>query len=120
MTKFRPIRKDDVKDFYGDWPKYTVRGFSAEDDGKVIAIGGVYYEGDYAVAFAEMMPEMRSRKKDIARAARMLTAFYKSLNRKVFAVPSRKEKTAKALLVKLGFVDTGKTCEHGEVMILEV
>jgi len=115
-VEFRAATAQDAELFYGKQPIRTMRGYVAIIDDKPVGIGGVYYESGFMVAFSEMKPEMRSRKKDIARGIRMLTEMYDKLG-PVFAVACKKEPTSYMLLAKLGFAPSGQTIPAGDILI---
>jgi len=119
MTRcnFRKATAQDSYEFYGKPPCNTFRGIVAEIDGRVIGIGGLFYEGKARVAFSDMKPEMKQHRKDIARACRMLIDIVKEAKAPVYSVCDTNEPTSFNLLKKLGFVSTGITGPMGEILI---
>ena len=118
MTKaeIRPATAQDAELFYGKRPIKTMRGYVAIVDDKPIGIGGIYYEAGVMIAFSEMKPEIRNRKRDIARMARMLVGLYDKIGT-VYAAANKDEPTAPRLLEKLGFVPTGQTGPAGDILV---
>src|SRR5262245_8147024 len=62
----------DLRRFYGggrDFLQYhTMRILVAEIDGEVVGIGGYYFDADgKRIAFSDMWPKLRRRKKDVVR-----------------------------------------------------
>jgi len=115
--EFRDATAADAREFYGQEPTNTFRGIAAIVDGKVIGIGGLFYDNNRVIAFSDMKPEMRQRRKDMARACRMIVGMAKKTKRNVYAVAQEDEPTAAALLKKLGFVSAGLESQIGEVLI---
>ena len=117
--KFKQATAQDAYDFYGGTPPFSFKGVAAIKDGKVVGLGGIYREGNYLVAFTDMKDEMRESKKDVAKGCRMIHNLIIKEKRAVYAVANNDEPTAAALLVKLGFVPTGRDTEKGEILIWE-
>lgn len=114
---FRPATRADALSYYGREPEATFRGYVAEQDGKVVGIGGVYYDLGVPVIFTEMRPEMERAKKACARATRLMIEYADSLlSPVVYAVADVDYPTAPYLLAKLGFVPTGRMTERGELL----
>lgn len=115
---FRPATRADALAYYGREPEATFRGYVAEQDGKIIGIGGVYYDLGFPVVFTEMKPEMCGAKKAIARATRLMIDYVDSLPYPtVYAVADTEYPTAPYLLAKLGFAPTGRMTERGELLV---
>lgn len=118
MTRceFRKATAQDALEFYGKPPCNSFRGIVAVEDGKVIGIGGLFYEGKNLVAFSDMKPEMRKHRKDMARSCRMLIDMVREAKRPVYAVADPNEPTSPYLLAKLGFEPTGMFGPSGEIL----
>ena len=84
-----------------------MRAFVALLDGRPVAVAGVYREKNYLVAFSEMKDEMRKRKKDIVRLARVNMQAIKARGQPVIAIANKDEVTAPSFLTKLGFTHVG-------------
>lgn len=121
MTKSDPvIRKasmDDARRFFDAPPKSSFRGYAIELDGDIVALFGVYYEGAHVVAFSDMKPALRRKKKAIVTAVRMLTELMDSMGVPVYAVPNEAEPTAPYLLARMGFTPTGRFGPSGEILV---
>jgi len=117
--KFRQATAQDAYDFYGANPPFSFKGVAAIKDGMVVGVGGIYREGPYLIAFTDMKDEMRESKKDVAKGCRMIHKLIIEESRPVYAIANNDEPTAEALLVKLGFVPSGKTSEKGDILIWE-
>lgn len=116
---FRIARTEDVVAYYGHLPGYRMRGIVATEDGKPVGLSGVFYLDGYPIAFSEMKPAMRSRRKDIARGVRITMDFLDNLGTGTFAVPNAAEPNSTYLLVKLGYKPTGSFCDMGEYFFRE-
>jgi len=113
----RPASLDDLRRFYSgseDFRQYhTMRILAAELDGEVIGIGGYYFDANgNRIAFSDMWPKMRVRRKDIVRSLRAIMALIG--DKHVFAVANPQEPKAERLLARLGFEHIG-TDSSGEV-----
>lgn len=117
--KFRPATAQDAYDFYGEKPIFSFKGVVAVKDNEVVGIGGIYREGGHLVAFTDMKDEMRESKKDVALGCRMIHNLIVKEKRPVYAVANRDEPTAAALLIKLGFVPSGRETEMGDILVWE-
>ena len=121
MTRSEPvIRKATQADaiaYYGSNAKCSFRGYVAELDGEIIAIGGVYYDNRMPIAFSEMRPPMRKFLKARARGCRMLVKLFDEIGGKIYAVACSTEPTAPYLLAKLGFKPTGLFGPLGETLV---
>ena len=124
MTKpevtFTEATSDLVRAYYGGPAPFTFRGYVALLDGKPIGVGGIYYDNDRPVAFSDMAPEMRARKRDVARAIRVLKSQFDACKATLFVIANKSEPTAPRLLAKLGFEETGTETEHGPVLVRSV
>lgn len=118
-VEFRRATSEDVFEFFGGYPPARMRGFVGVLDGKVVAVGGVYYHAGSLVAFSDLKPEIRKHKKALAKGCRMLVKFFEELNVPVYALASQSEPTAPYLLAKLGFKPTGQVTSLGEYLVRE-
>lgn len=57
MLRYRPATRDDILLFYPDL-KHTFRAWVVENEEKVLGVGGVYYEGEFIIAFSRFEPEL--------------------------------------------------------------
>ena len=105
-----------VTEFLGGPPPFSLRGYVARVGGRVVGLGGVYYDAGRAVAFSKMKDEMRPKRKACAKACRMLVDLIRETPGPVYAIASPDEATAPALLQKLGFVPTGVSSPHGPLL----
>lgn len=103
--------------FYGEPPKASFRGYAIEDADNIIGMFGVYYENSRPVAFSDMKPALRERKKTIVKAVRMLEEFMDTLAVPVYAIPDAREPTAPYLLARMGFAPTGQFGPSGEILV---
>lgn len=101
--------------YYGGDPPFTFRGYVAMLDDRPVGVGGVYFINDQPWAFSEMKPELRPRRKDKARAVRLLERSIAAYRTPVHAAAS--EPTSEGLLTRLGFLPTGQTVAQGPVFV---
>lgn len=87
--------------FHGKQLPWTVKALVADLDGEIIGIGGVYYDGDRAVAFSGMKSAMRRFPMTMARGALAIMRLIG--NQPCLAVPNPDEPGAERLLGRLGF-----------------
>ena len=117
MIEFRRATPADAIEFYGLPPVLSFRGYAAEDDGKLIWIGGVFYQGGRKFAFSETRPETKGFKKARAKGVRILERFMDELGGPIYAVADESEPSAPYLLIKLGFRPTGEMTQMGEILV---
>ena len=55
--KYRPATRADIQLFYPDL-KHTFKAWVVENEERVLGIGGVYYDGDFIIAFSRFDPEL--------------------------------------------------------------
>ena len=100
---FRPAKPEDLQEFADRLPG-SVRAMTAERDGVVYGVGGVYYErsiaGSHVIAFSHHRPDMP--RKDRIRGARMIMEIIKEIHAPVYAVCGPFE-SAPRLLTHFGF-----------------
>lgn len=114
---FRRATAADAEQFFGGQMMFSMRGWVAEQDGVVTAIGGLYYEGGRPIAFSEMTGTFRKDRKDVAKGCRILMQMIDKIKSPVYAVANPNEPTAQKLLAKLGWVPTGRFTEVGELLV---
>lgn len=106
----RPATAADFIAFAGAPPKMLTRAYVAELDGRVLAVGGLYYDSGVAFAFCEISDEMRTHRKAIMRGARLvMDVVIRTMGTPVYAICSRREPNAPAFLTRLGFEPAGMT-----------
>lgn len=99
----RPATPDDLVALHGKLPECTMRAHVAEVDGKVLAVGGVYYSSGSTFAFSYLSDEMRTHRKSIMRAARFAMHKVAALPGPIYALCSQSEANAPEFLRRLGF-----------------
>jgi hypothetical protein len=115
----RPATEQDAIDYWGCTPKSSFTGYVADLDGRIIGIGGVFYDGGVPVAFSEMKPEMRLHRKSVARGVRVLEKLF-NRHGMVFSFVNQDEPTALNLQTKLGFVPTVTTIDGKGTMFMRM
>jgi len=98
---FRPARPADLAKFMDVVP-YTVKAITAEHDGEVLGVGGIYYQGTTVIAFSEFDPKMRKYATDMIRGAMRIVEIVKSVRAPVYAIPGPFA-SAPVLLRRFGF-----------------
>lgn len=116
-TTFRRATTTDAEAYYAGRPVVSFRGWVAEQDGKPVAIGGVSYIDGAPMAFSEMTDAFRKNKKDIARGCRILMEMIDNTKGPVYAVADPNEPTSAYLLLKLGWLPTGRYTQLGELLV---
>lgn len=101
--RLRPATRSDIIEFYGS-VKWTFRAFAADLDGKVLAVGGIYYDGGNRVAFSSMRNEMRRFPVTIMKGAKLIMTL---LDKPTIAIANPTEPGAPRLLERLGFEPRG-------------
>jgi hypothetical protein len=79
----RYATREEFREFFGKLPPTTVKGFVAEVDGEVMAIGGYFYSGSDVIAFTDVNPKMRKR--DIVVAGKIFSEKLRALVPEVLA-----------------------------------
>lgn len=108
MMEIRVATKSDIHRHYtengGVNHGYSMRAITAEHNGRIMGLAGVYYQKDRsAVAFSDMVPEMRAFRKDIVRVTRMVIDLIK--RREIQAVALCVDQSGLNFCKKLGFVE---------------
>lgn len=109
----RPATRGDLARFYGCVPA-SMKAIVAEHEGVIVGVAGLRYCGDKLLAFSELRESMRSHKKAILRAGRMLCRLMQDAKAPIYAVASKNEKNAAGFLRHLGF-EFAMDSEDGEV-----
>ena len=104
----KPATIVDVKEFYGGRHTKSFRGIAAVLDGKVVGIAGISFDTCAMVLFSDIKKEMRSFKRDIVKVIPLLDKMVKGVGYPVAAVANKKEPLAERLLIKLGFISSGR------------
>lgn len=114
---FRPATDADAQRYYGRRAHSSFRGFVAELNGELVGLAGVYYQDGVPIAFSEINPHVRSRRRDIVRGVKMLMQIVDTIKGPVYAVANPAEPTAPYLLAKLGWKPTGLLGPLGETLV---
>lgn len=117
----RDAQQQDFVSFYGRVPEQIIPvALAAVEEGETLWIGGVYLGGDVLVAFTEMKPGMRSRKKQIVKAFRELAKRVRELGEDIYAIASPAEGLAEKLMTTFAFEKTEHFSEYGIVFKLRI
>jgi hypothetical protein len=103
---------DDYVALYGERPRFSMKGYAAELDGRVVAVGGLAFLPTATVLFAKLDDSVRGHRRFIFCTGRVLAAMARDASAIAFADP--KLPLTGKLLHRLGMqhVDTSP---HGEV-----
>lgn len=112
---FEPATIEHAKEFYGDQPTKSFKGYVALLNGKVVGIGGLSFEKGTMMLFSDMKDELRPFKADIWKGIGILDEMVKKTKYPVYAVASNKEKRSEELLSNLGFIQSGQSVPEGKI-----
>jgi hypothetical protein len=100
----RPATADDIATFSDLPSKPSIRAWVAEQDGKLLGMGGVVFSQGRWLAFVDLTDDLRPHKIAIARTAiRFLAECRRSGIRFIYAEADTKEPGASRWLTSLGF-----------------
>lgn len=113
----RNITGNDIKHFYGDAIKHTVRGWAVDIDGVLVAICGVFLTRGCVIAFSEVVPDIDVPHITVWRTAKEIMRRMSGLGyRNIYAIACPKTKTAQAFLNRIGFMHI-ESSSRGEVFL---
>lgn len=107
MVSFRPSIKADFISIYNGPLPNTFRGITAELNGKVLGIVGVYFNRNW-IAFTRITNEGRKYPLSIWKAAVRFIGLMKALNEPVYAFADPDIPRSDHLLIKMGFIPVSK------------
>lgn len=103
-VKFRPAEPDDFRALAGELPQYRCRCIAAEDNGRVIGIGGYVYRPDGIFASVLLTEDLRRQPIALHRTvARSLEDARQRGVREIFAYAQDDNPAAAPWLQRLGF-----------------
>ena len=104
-VKVRYATKEDVRKFHdGKDAKMSFRGVVIAEDDDIIAIGGVFRDARFNVAFSEFKPGALKHKKAIVKAAGMAMELVKKhYNQVITVVLTDAHKTSDSFITHYGF-----------------
>jgi hypothetical protein len=111
----RPATERDVIDMIGQTFPESMRAFVLEDQGELLAIGGVRHSVP-AMCFSDIRPGINRSPRGIYKLARKVTSLLDSYAMPVFALADQNEPTAVGFLSRLGFQYVTSS-EQGEVFV---
>ena len=97
---FRPATRADIEAFYPNLTQ-TVRAWTVELNGEPLGVGGVYYQGDIAVAFSAFKPELDKWPMTKLRGLKKIMEIVG--DRSCIAIADEKFPDAPKLLERIGF-----------------
>lgn len=106
----RYATEEDLHQWYGGPPPFTMRAAVLEVGGRVLAVGGVGPSIDHMQVFCEVAPEARRRGFELGRLAVLVRDMIKF---PVFALQNCSEPTAERLLRWCGLTETSPGVWYG-------
>ena len=91
----------DVHEWYQGSPAYSMQGYIAREDGKPIALSGVFWCQGRKYIFSELRERAFAYKKSILKIAKQIVKDHD--NEVLYAVSDRDITTSERLLKRLGF-----------------
>jgi hypothetical protein len=114
--RIRPMTADDFTALYGEPPRYTIIGWTAELRGAAAGVAGVAFVGETPILFANLTDALRPHRRFIRRAAAFLATQARKYGAVAVADPALP--LAGKLLSHLGFDHIGRHPHgHGELYL---
>ena len=98
--KYRPATREDIDLFYPNL-KHTFKAWVVENDERPLGIGGVYYDGDFIIAFSRFDPELRKHPLAMARGTMKIMEIVR--DKPCLAIADENIPGSEELLKRLGF-----------------
>ena len=98
--KYRPATRSDIQFFYPQMT-HTFKAWVAEDDEGVLGIGGVYYQGEYIIAFSRFDKDIEKYPLAKARGLKKIMEIVK--DKPCIAIADERFPGAPELLERIGF-----------------
>ena len=111
----RPTTAADIEEFAGGQLSDTIRAYSIEHEGEVLAMAGIRHSPT-KTCFGDIKPEIKKSPRMLVRLARKVTGLMELYDEPVYAIADEDEPTAVNFLLHAGFEYLGKN-EQGEVFI---
>lgn len=102
--KIVPATAEHLKALYEELPGPTIKAVAVVDGDRVLGIGGTYVTNGNTIIFTKMVEELKSNKRVIIRAARMIMS---TLSDRAFAICDPKVETSPGFLLHFGFEPIG-------------
>ena len=99
----RALKRQDVIDMYGRTVWASMRGFTAELEGRVIGVAGIAFAKPLQ-CFCALDDEMKDHPREIVKAVRIVRELLNDVDLPVYATPDEYETTADQFLKHVGFV----------------
>lgn len=103
----------DLREYYGGPPPYTMSAYVMREDGKIVAIFGIYQFNGLSVAFSESKVDMKKHMRSVVRGSRILMGQIKISGKAVVAIADTGHETSHKFLSRLGFVYIGASDKGG-------
>lgn len=105
----RTATQDDLKHFFGDKMRKTIRAWSAYRDGELLGIGGVVLQRHNIIAFSVIADDAEVSSREIWETAKDMMEKIKRLQYPVmYAVADNNQDSAPRFLKRLGFKKEAK------------
>src|SRR3990167_1139980 len=97
---YRPATRQDINLFYPNL-KHTFKAWIVENEDRVLGIGGIYYDGDFIIAFSRFEPELD--KYPLAKARGLKKIMEIVGDKTCLAIADEKYPESTRLLERIGF-----------------
>jgi len=103
--EIRPIKLNDLVEQYGFNFPYSVRGFAAEHENRVVGVAGIMYCTP-PQCFSKLDDEIRKFPRSIVEAMKKIRRLLNDQTVPIYATPDEDEPTANRFLQHVGFKET--------------
>ena len=103
--EIRPMRQNDLVEQYGFGFPFTVRGITAEHEGRIIGGAGIMFSNP-PQCFSKLDEEVKDHPRKIVVAMKVIRKLLNSQSVPVYASPDEDEPTANGFLKHVGFEET--------------
>lgn len=103
--EIRPIKAHDLVEQYGFSFPYSVRGFAAEHENRVVGVAGIMYCKP-PQCFSKLDDEIRKFPRAIVEAMKKIRKLLNDQTVPIYATPDVDEPSANTFLQHVGFVET--------------
>jgi len=112
--KIKPATMAYAKEFYGNKFGKSFKGHVALLNNEVVGVAGLTkLEDGTMLLFSDMKEKLRPLKRDIVMSILVIKEMVEKINYPIVSVASKKEKAAKRILERLGFIPSGNSTPDG-------
>lgn len=101
-SNFRFANNKDFEEFFGESPIHSAKAWVYEVEGKIAAIGGVWFERTSYTSFVRIKKKLIN-KKEFWKISKFVTNELRKLNVNIFCERDKKIKNSHKYLTKLGY-----------------